>query len=341
MGRRPSRPDAIPRLRARKKGRKVWYYYDHGGKPRREEALGCDYGLAIKRWAELERAGGEKAAEVITFRYVANKYRAEVIPTKAPATQKDNARELKQLLAFFDDPPGPLDSITPVHVAQYLRWRGQKAKVRANREKALLSHIWNWAREIGYTALANPCAGIKGFREDGRDVYIEDALYNAVWDAASVPLRDAMDLAYLCGQRVADTLRMDERDIQDGFLHVLQGKGKVRRRIAIQGELEALLARIAARKKGYTVRTTRLVVAEDGQAFTYDMLRGAFCRARGSAEVDFDLFQFRDLRAKAGTDKADASGDIRQAQAQLGHSTITMTEHYVRNRRGAKVTPTK
>ncbi|OXS92895.1 hypothetical protein B7H01_16215 [Pandoraea apista] len=39
--------------------------------------------------------------------------------------------------------------------------------------------------------------------------------------------------------------------------------------------------------------------------------------------------------------KTDTTGDIRQAQKQLGHTSVTMTEHYVRNRRGDKVKPTK
>ncbi|MEO7621533.1 MAG: hypothetical protein ABIS30_00585 [Gallionella sp.] len=43
------------------------------------------------------------------------------------------------------------------------------------------------------------------------------------------------------------------------------------------------------------------------------------------------------MRAKAATGKAESSGDIRQAQKQLGHTTIGMTEHYTRNRRGEKV----
>jgi integrase len=51
--------------------------------------------------------------------------------------------------------------------------------------------------------------------------------------------------------------------------------------------------------------------------------------------------QFRDLRAKAATDKADSAGDIRQAQRQLGHTTITMTEQYTRQRRGHKSSPTR
>jgi len=340
MGRLPSRPEAVPHLRVRKKpSGKVFYYYDHGGKPRHEEPLGCDYGLAIKRWAEIERASGDRPAAVITFRYVCDRYRAEVIPTKAPATQKDNARELKQLITFFDDPPGPLEAIGPQHVAMFMRWR--KAKVRANREKALLSHIWNWARAEGYTNLANPCAGVKGNRETGRDVYIEDDVFNAVWKLASGPLRDAMDLAYLVGQRVADTLRMDQRDVRDGFLHVKQGKTGAKRRIEITGDLAQLLERIAARKAGYKVHATRLIVSDDGQPWTYDKLRRSFRDTCTLAGIEADDFQLRDLRAKAGTDKADSSADIREAQKQLGHTTVTMTEHYTRNRRGAKVTPTR
>jgi integrase len=342
MGRLPKRPDAVPQLRVRKKpSGKTFYYYDHGGKPRREEPLGSDYGLAIKRWAEIHRASDEKPASVITFRYVADRYRAIVIPTKAPRTQLDNAKELKQLLAYFDDPPCPLEAIEPVNVRQYLTWRSAKAKIRANREKALLSHIWNWARGEGYTSLANPCAGIKGNRETGRDVYVEDDAFDAVWKIASGPLRDAMDLAYLAGQRVADTLRMDQRDMRDGYLHIKQGKTGTKRRIEVTGDLAQLIDRIAERKAGYKVHATRLIVGEDGQPWTYDRLRRSFRDACTSAGINPDDFQLRDLRAKAGTDKADSAADIREAQKQLGHSSVTMTEHYVRNRRGAKSTPTR
>lgn len=150
-----------------------------------------------------------------------------------------------------------------------------------------------------------------------------------------------MDLAYLGGQRVSDTLKMDERDVRGGFLHVHQAKTGTKRRIEVVGQLAAVLGRIKERKAGYTVRATKLIIGEDGQPLTYTMLYNAFRSARAKAGIEANDFQFRDLRAKAGTDKADSSGDIRQAQAQLGHTTVTMTEHYVRQRRGAKVTPTK
>jgi integrase len=49
-------------------------------------------------------------------------------------------------------------------------------------------------------------------------------------------------------------------------------------------------------------------------------------------------FQFRDLRAKAGTEKADSAG-ILEARQQLGHGSVTTTERYVRL--GTIVSPTK
>jgi integrase len=347
MGRRPTRPGSIPRFRSRKqKSGVVFYYYDHGGKPRRETPLGSDYGLAIKKWAELEHADAAPVvASVLTFAYVAQQYKLKVIPTKAERTQQDNKRELENLLEFFNDPPAPLDAIHPMNVRQYMTWRTAEGTgfVRANREKALLSHIWNFARDQGYTALANPCAGIKGFNEEGRDAYIEDVEMKRVRAAGDQCLRDGIDLAYLTGQRPADVLRMSEMDVRDGAVHLRQGKTRKRLRIAVVGELAELLQRIRARKAVISERTrvhnTRLIVNENGRAIGVNAMSRRWAKA--CAEAGITGIQFRDLRAKAGTDKADDAGDIRQAQQQLGHASVVMTEVYVRNRKGQKTTPTR
>jgi hypothetical protein len=83
--------------------------------------------------------------------------------------------------------------------------------VRANREKALLSHIWNYARGEGMTSAANPCAGIKDFREEGRNTAPDDAMLQRVTIAADKPLRFAMRLAELTGQRPANVRRIHPR----------------------------------------------------------------------------------------------------------------------------------
>lgn len=74
---------------------------------------------------------------------------------------------------------------------------------------------------------------------------------------------------------------------------------------------------------------------------TVSMLRSRFDVAKKSAGIAKADFQLRDLRAKTGNDKAELSGDIMQARDQLGHTTVVMTEHYVRHRKGKKVSPTR
>lgn len=309
-------------------------------------------GEDTQQWAVLTATGLTPA---ITFRQLAERYQREIIPTKAPRTQKDNLVELENLYKFFDNPACNLEEIEPMHVRQYLDWRGVRAKVRANREKALLSHIWNYARERGTTALANPCKGVKGYKEKGRDVYINDDVFAAVKAGASQAVQDAMDLAYLTGQRPADTLKMRETDIRDGTLAVKQGKGGKKLRLmltkdGVPNELGRLIEKLLERKWGGSVRNLALVISEGGYALSTSGLDNGFERARIKAAAAADQvghadlaarirgFQFRDLRAKAGTEKADSDGLV-EAKRQLGHSSVKMTEHYVRL--GQIVTPTK
>jgi integrase len=330
---------------ARRRRGKVYYYFDTGGRPRREIPLGTDFVLAVKKWSELEIDARPGHGELTTFRYVSESYTREVIPTKAAKTQHEYLAAIQTLLRFFNNPPAPLDKIEPQHVHQYMRWR-KSAPIAATREKAVFSAMWNWARAQGYTAKSNPCAGVKG-KKARRHVYIEDAVYHAVWKAADQPTRDAMDLAYLTGQRPADMLAFRERDIKDGGLSVQQQKTGEKVRIAVVGELAKVIARVMERKASHRVRSLSLVVNEDGQPLSNHALRARFDKARKKAitespdlAADIRAFQLRDLRAKAATDKAE-SKSLEAAQRQLGHASITTTEIYIRNRRGKQSDPTK
>lgn len=350
MGRRPTVNLNLPtRMRARRRGDTTYYFYDAGGKPRKEIALGKNYAEAIRKWAELEGDAQKRASSLITIKHLADTYIERVLPTKAARTQRDNLIELEWLMQFFGKPPAPLDEIRPVHVRQYLDWRTKDGTgyARANRERALLSHMWNKAREWGMTDRENPCKGIAGFTEKGRgDVYIEDEVFNAVYNMADQPLRDALDLAYLTAQRPADVIKMSEEDIHNGVLEVQQGKTGKKLRINIKGALSQLLMRIRDRKRPLKVHSLRLIVNEAGRSITAETIRSRFDKARIKAAAEHPRlaaaiknYQFRDLRAKAGTDK-EAAGDISQAQKLLGHSSVVMTEHYVRDRQGDLVDPT-
>ncbi|WP_231623512.1 tyrosine-type recombinase/integrase [Nitrosospira briensis] len=335
-------------MRARRRGEITYYYYDTGGKPRKEIALGTDYPMAVKKWSELEISASPRHLQLITLKYASDQYLlSKEFTAKAPQTQADYLKQLKPIMQFFNDPPAALSAIKPVNVQQYMNWRGKTAPVRANRERALISVIWNFSRRTGFTDLPNPCIGVKGFTEDGRDIYVEDMVFEAVWNAADIPLRDALDLAYLTGQRPADVLKMRETDIREGMLLIDQNKGRKKLRMNITGQLEELLRRISERKRQFSVRSLALICNERGAKLGRDAMRYRFDAARLKAINSnpklanaIAEYQVRDLRAKAGTDKAD-TGDLVQAQKQLGHSSVTMTEHYVRARAGEKVEPTK
>ncbi|MDR5800612.1 tyrosine-type recombinase/integrase [Caballeronia sp. LZ001] len=370
MGRKPSRNTNLPAgMRARHRPSGTYYYLDMGGKPRREIPLGSDYVLAVKKWAELTVNARPRHAELITFRYAAEHYQREVLPHKARGTQCNNLKELAKLYEFFDKPPAPLDNIEPIHVRQYLDWRvqdavrrqkakglpvtGKEGQVAANREKALFSHIWNFARERGLTAKANPCAGVRGYREAGRDTYVDDQTYQAVWNEADDPTRNAMELAYLSGQRPADVLKLTRADVHDGAIWLEQNKTGQRLRIAVQGQLADLINRLKdSRTAGGKVQSLALVCSERGEALSVAALNDRFTQARKTAakkardQEQYELatsiaaFQFRDLRAKAGTDKEEHAG-MAAAKDQLGHADEQMTRRYVRHRKGKLVTPTR
>lgn len=101
-------------------------------------------------------------------------------------------------------------------------------------------------------------------------VYVDDDAFRAVYSHADAALRDAMDLAYLTGQRVADVWSMDVRQVTARGLIIQQSKTSNRVTMEITGELAALLERIAKRKGEKCpngrekVYSTRLIVDDDG-----------------------------------------------------------------------------
>lgn len=323
MGRRrQSNYDDPPRFH--RKG-KVWYHVS-GTLPRIWTKLSSDRAEALRLWAQREGVREDDSTRL--FSVVAKRYIREVFPTKAIATRRDNDKELANLLKVFAHMP--IDAIAPMHVREYMDIRGKVAKVRANREKALFSHIFNKAREWGYTALQNPCQGVKGFKETGRSRYITDAEFDQVKLHAHFTVVDAMDLALLTGQRPADVLKFKRTDIRDGALWIIQNKTGARLGINITGELAEVITRINTRPR--KAISAHLIQDDNGQPLTQGALRSRFDKARTLANVDF---QFRDIRGKAATD----TGDLAHSQKLLAHKNRDMTEHYVKARMGERVRP--
>lgn len=348
MGRKATKNlNLPPHMRLRVRGDKKYYYYDTGSKPRVELPLGKCYVKAVMQWAQLE---GKNQQPTIYFKDLSDRYQREVMPLKSKKSQDDNIVQMRQLLKFFNNPPAMVDEIKPVHIRQYLDYRtgnGKHSTTRANREKALLSHMFNKAREWGIINTENPTRGVKGYAEKGRDQYTEDNVYDAVFEISSEPLKNAIEIAYLIGQRPGDVMRLTVSDIVDGILYVIQAKTKQKIRISIEGQLKVLINNILLKKENQKYYSEKLITDAHGRAISQKKIRDEFAETRSrAAELNPELsvqildYQFRDLRAKAVTDKAGNEG-MRAAQMLAGHSQMKMTEKYTRNRLGTLVRPVK
>lgn len=321
--------DLPPRMR-RKHGA---FYHVVGGLWTRL-ADGTDRSGALRAWAEIE--GSAPPAETGTLQAVWERFELhpQGLAMRAPRTQKDYRKDAARILAVFGRMQ--VAAIKPQHVRRYLDERvdkkGKPARVRATREKALLSLLCTAAREYGVFHGANPCAGIKGWKSK-RTRYITDAEFQLIHDAAPPPVQDALQIALATGQRPADVRKMLRSDIRDGVLWVEQGKTKQRLGVTVEGVLKAAIDRSKARAAAAHVSTLHLVTNADGQPYNEWTLR-AHIRAAAKAAGVKDA-QIRDLRAKAATDL----DDLARAQELLGHKGRAMTEEYVRQRRGKVVSP--
>lgn len=156
-------------------------------------------------------------------------------------------------------------------------------------------------------------------------------------DCAEDYIQLAMRLAYFTTQRPGDVLKMTEADIEDGCIAVKQNKRGKKLRILISGELMQVMQDILNYKKKHNALCPHLL-CKGSQRLTVSMLRNGFDAAREKAGISFDDFQFRDIRAKSGTD-IEEEGGKEKARDALGHDQESTTNRYLRNRKGKVVTP--
>lgn len=341
-------PPRMIRIRKILKNGEVWESFYYNGRSstgaRVQIPLGKDLDAAKRKWAELECL--PVAADETKMQFIFDRYEREIVVTKAFKTQKDNLGCLKQLRSVFS--AGPIDAITPQHIALYRDKRS--AKVRANREIALLSHVFNLAREWGCTAKENPCRGVRKNKETPRDYYADDEVWSAVYAMAPEELQDAMDLNYLTGQRPADVLKMRLTDIKDGAIEVQQNKTKKKLRIlldddGVRTELGNVIDRIKGRSR--KVSSLFLIATPQGKQLNKWTLRARFDAVRAAAAAAAEenkqedlakrirAFQFRDIRPKAASELP-----LAHASKLLGHTEHEITEKVYR-RVGEVVKPVK
>jgi integrase len=289
--------------------------------------LGRDYGEAMRLWASIVNP----ATEVGTVSALIDWYLVEVAPKKAPRTYADNikdAENLKRGLGHI-----PYSQLKPHHVAIYRDERGKDAPIRANREKALLSHVYTKAMEKG-TVDFNPCKGVKRNPEKRRERMIEDHEYQAVYGCAESSVQRLMTLIYRTCQRPEDLIKIGAANIKRiehqgkevRVLRVQQAKTGKTVDIILAGDLLHL---VDTHLNAQTVWPT-FVHTRAGKKYTYSGLVAMFTRY--VKKVNLTNFGMYDLKGKGATDMYRAGVPIEQIQQLLGHESITTTEIYIKAR---------
>lgn len=297
MGRKRTKDKDLPNRVYLRHG--AYYFAAKDGKWTR---LGKTKPEALRALAAMIEGGA------LTFAALAERYRTTILPRKAPKTQVEQGRQLDRLVAVFSKMPAA--NIRRGMVAQY---RDMRPPVSANRELALLSHVF--ARGMEWEIVnENPCTSVERNHESARDRYVTNEEYAAVLDNAPPPARVAVTLAVLTGQRQGDILKLQRNALTaDGVLFKQAKTGKrllIEWTVALRAAVDEALA---LPREG--VASTYLIVQRNGQPYSSSGFQTAWqrhIRACHKQGLIGERFTFHDLRAKAGSDGSD--------DRLLGHS---------------------
>lgn len=274
-----------------------------------------------------------------------DRYTVEVVPTKAPATQRSNQISIKRLRTVFRANPAKI--IKPSHIYQYRDACNKKHGITAsNRDLEVLSHVFTKAIEWGVIE-SHPMAGKKVVKnkQKKRDRYVEDWELQEALKACSPFLTCYINLKMLLGLRKGDLLSIKLTDIKEDGIHITPrktagttGKKKV---YPLTRELNDVVNQIKAlnnKVKSIWLFHTRKgapYIKEDGTTSGFDSIWQRMIKKALEETELRDRFTEHDLRAKVASDT-----DLKHAQDLLDHSTATTTERVYR-RKAKVVEPAK
>lgn len=227
-----------------------------------------------------------------------------------PATQKHYRNDGLRMLHHFGHLE--LNEVEPTHIAQFLKWcRENDRATTGNREKAFLSSVFEYALAEGWCVF-NPCRGVRRNKERPSKAYVEHETLVAALDRAPPALQHLLAVAYLTGIRQTDLRAALKSQIVGDLLHVEESKTGKHNAHEITPTVRHFLNLAIARSS-----SDFIFVSTRGKPWSEWGLQSALRRFQAG-------FRFRDLRAKAQTDRPEK--DV------LGH-TGQMRERYTKRRK--------
>lgn len=327
-----------PRLRHHSRKRKsgkvtVYYFYDRRPEGEADIPLGTDFAEAVKKWDEIHNQAPRVAGTLEEAFAAWEGKDGPLKDYKSAETRRGYIKNLRTMRPIFG--PATWDQVDLPTIKGYLKRR--TAKTQANREMALLSVIWNWARGEGYTTLPWPAAGMEKSKwknpEKARKVKVLDEIWAAIRHEGNQTLQDCMDLGSATGMRLTDcaSVLLPKGDM----LHL--EASKTGKEAEWDMSLSATLPDLVRRRRALGAAHLMLLSTPDGRPVTLRSLGYHWDKARKRAAVkayignDDELARaiqalyLRDARKRA----AQKSENLEAASELLQHSDKRLTErHY-------------
>lgn len=236
----------------------------------------------------------------------------------------------------------PVEQVTVKECAEFIR--AVTASDRARQQfRLVLGWILGCAVQEGWID-SNPVLATRRFQHERKRQRLTKEVYRAIWDKAEPWLRLAMDLSLVTLLRRDDVVSLKFSDVHDGFLWVVpqktEGSTLVKLKIRVGDELGALLsqARDAVLSPYVVHRLPDRARPSDKRAAARkhhtqvmpEQLTRAFQDAREAAGVgSIHPPSFHEIRSLGGALLNESGWEIERVQGLMGHSSTSMTEHYL------------
>lgn len=289
------------------------YYFDHGGKPRKWEALGSDRAEALRKYADIVRVkdDGIKTLGQLAGLYIAKHQDLSVNTLRAYRLY------LKILTNKCNLSIAPIMSVDQGHLNQFID--GYPKKHTARNTALFVKTVYAWAVSRGYIPLS-PFTGMRLKGMSRRKRYLTDTEFLAIREKLEPKFQIAADLAYILSLRVSEVVKLKFSDFKEGVGSIWQKKGKRFKYQEVSKDVENALER--ARTLPGSIRGIYLVCNRKGQPYAENTVSRAIKKAMRAAGIEDS--RFHDIRAKSGSD------DEETAQKRLDHANPQTTKIYLR-----------
>ena len=273
----------------------------------------------LKAYADFTEGGSVKFRDCINAYLSSNKFKSLAKGTQnkylvAVATKGDPEKGIsgnQELMYSFGDmePSG----IRPPDIRLFMdSWEHMPSK--ANNMHTALSAIIKWNIQRGYIVGTNPCQGVEKYPDKGSGRYVTDKEYKAFFDFLVENKKEmhayAMAIAYLCGSRLQDVLRLtrhrafnwkddDCYKTEKGLIIYQMKTGKVQLK-KWSDELKSIVDMALSSHSDFYI-----ITKQGGGQYTPDGFKSTWQRMQikaFEAGVLTQRFRFHDMKKKAASD---------------------------------------